>query len=221
MTASRGILIALGITAALSGCAAQRSSQPVDLARGVLAVRMVATPAYIRHVCSRSRLLTAGAACPRELPYVGQQPAWEASICLRGRSGCRGLTWDDLELIHSTVVGGSLKPPNWSHVAVFGGSLTRVAFPFGFPTGGKVVKLRDGLFTQSGTHPLSFGITRWGKKTGMLVLAPDYPRGGEQGGHLIFEWQSSGVSYAIGLHAWEPLLEAAATLRAIVRSARS
>jgi hypothetical protein len=212
--------MALGVTVTLSGCAASSSSQPVDLAAGVRSVRMAATPAYVSHLCSRSRLLTVGAACPSQLPYVGQQPAWEASICLRGRSGCQASTWDDLELIHS-IVGGSLKPPNWSHMAIFGGSLTRVAFPFTFPTGGKASKLRNGLFAQSGTHPLFFGVTRWGRKTGTLVLAPDYPGGGEQGGHLIFRWQSNGVSYAIGLHAWEPLLEAAATLRAVVQSTRA
>ena len=206
----------LAAIAVLTGCSSGRSSVPVDLANGVQPTRMAATPASVRRLCERSRLLSAGAACPRQLPYVGQEPAWDASICLRGRPGCLGLTWDDLELIHSG--GGSLRPPNWSHVAIFAGSLTRVAFPFGFPAGGTVVAVRVGVFTHSGAQPIFFGVTRWGAKTGALALAPDYPRGGEQGGHLIFLWKKDGTAYAIGLHAWEPLMQAAATLRAIVGS---
>jgi len=211
--------VALAAIAVLTGCSSRRSSEPIDLANGVQPTRMAATPAYVRRLCQRSQLLSAGAACPRQLPYVGQEPAWEAYICLRGRPGCLGLTWDDFELIHSG--GGSLEPPNWSHVAIFAGSLTRVAFPFGLPTSGTVVALRDGVFTRSGAQPIFFGVTRWGAKTGTLALAPDYPRGGEQGGHLIFLWKRDGTAYAIGLHAWEPLVQAAATLRAIVRSTDS
>ena len=38
------------------------------------------------------------------------------------------------------------------------------------------------------------------------------------GNHLIFRWREHGRTYALGLHAWEPLSEAVATLRAIVDS---
>jgi hypothetical protein len=37
-------------------------------------------------------------------------------------------------------------------------------------------------------------------------------------GHLIFRWQERGVSLALGLHAWEPLSEAPATLEQMVSS---
>ena len=53
-----------------------------------------------------------------------------------------------------------------------------------------------------------------------LVLAPPYGLGGLMGDHLILRWRERGRDYAIGLHAWEPLTEAAATLDAVVSSAR-
>jgi hypothetical protein len=53
--------------------------------------------------------------------------------------------------------------------------------------------------------------------SGDLILAPSYPRGGMLGNHLVFRWGSK-RRYVVSLHAWEPLLEAEATLRAIVAS---
>ena len=65
---------------------------------------------------------------------------------------------------------------------------------------------------------IAFGTVRWGGRNGRLYLAPPYLYGGMMGNHLIFRWREGGRSYALGLHAWEPLREAAATLRAIVGS---
>lgn len=139
-------------------------------------------------------------------------------MCISNQQGCLGLRWDDVELQH--VDFGPSRPPTWSHVSIFAGHLEK-AFPFSCPTSGTAAPLRNGLFARARTNPICFGMARWGHKTGTLVLAPGFTDGGEQGDHLIFRWTSSGVDYAIGLHAWEPLRQAAATLRSIVRSTDS
>jgi len=51
-----------------------------------------------------------------------------------------------------------------------------------------------------------------------VLLAPACPDGGEQGGHLIFRWRRSHVGDAIGFDGWDPLSQAFATLRAMIRS---
>jgi hypothetical protein len=61
---------------------------------------------------------------------------------------------------------------------------------------------------------------RWTETTGILLLAPPYPRGGINGDHLVYVWRDDGVAYALSLHAWRPLREATATLRAVVESIR-
>jgi hypothetical protein len=38
------------------------------------------------------------------------------------------------------------------------------------------------------------------------------------GNHLVFRWREGRREYVVSLHAWEPLTEAAATLKAIVAS---
>jgi hypothetical protein len=177
---------------------------------------MAAAPVRVRTACVRSRLLAP--VCPRRLPAVESQ-AWDTMTCLAGTRGCLGLHWDDLELEHvSRSRRFAMRPPTWGHVSVFAGDLS-TAFPFAYPRTGRPVPLRDGLYEDAGPDAIFFGSTTWGGRTGTLVLAPSYPRGGEQGGHLVFRWRAGGQEYAIGVHAWEPLTQAAATLRAIVLSA--
>jgi hypothetical protein len=76
----------------------------------------------------------------------------------------------------------------------------------------------DGLLAKARTRAIFIGSYTWAGKKGTVVLAPAYPGGGEQGDHLIFRWRQSRVGYALGLHSWEPLSHAFATLRAMVRS---
>jgi len=135
-------------------------------------------------------------------------------VCLVGHTGCLGLTWDDLDLVDA---GYGDHPPVWSHLSIYAGDLTR-AFGFRYPTGGRRVATLDGLFAKARTRAIFLGAYAWGGRRGTVVLAPDYPGGGEQGGHLIFRWRQSGVDCAIGLHGWEPLAQAFATLRAMVVS---
>jgi hypothetical protein len=102
-------------------------------------------------------------------------------------------------------------------VTIYAGDLGR-AFQFRYPTQGRRIHNLDGLFGKKRTRAIFVGAYTWAGKSGTVVLAPTYPGGGEQGNHLIFRWHRSNVGCAVGLHGWEPLSQALATLRAMVRS---
>ena len=154
--------------------------------------RMERTPAYVLAYCAHSARLLA--TCPRVLPKMIQpRPHWETNVCTEGHPGCLGLRYDVLDLLDA---GNGSKPPVWSHIAVYAGDL-RKAFPF--------------RTTLVGVYP-------WHGRYGTVVRAPPYPAGGEVGGHLIFRWRAGRTGFAVSLHAWSPVAEPLATLRAMVLS---
>lgn len=106
------------------------------------------------------------------------------------------------------------RPPRMAHLVIAGGEVERSAPVFDHFIG---ARLRDGLMRQQRARSLSFGRVRWHGLRGDLFLAPSYPRGGMLGNHLVFRWGSV-PRYVVSLHAWEPLTEAAATLKAIIAS---
>jgi hypothetical protein len=165
--------------------------------RGWVRPRVERTPAYVLAYCDKSRLLPR--ACPRVLPRMSQpSPHWEANLCLVGHRGCAGLTWDDLSLVDA---GYGDRPPVWSHVIVQAGNLAH-AFPFRYPAAGRRVARLDGLFGRTRSRAIYIGKFTWGARRGTVVLAPDFPTGGEQGNHLIFRWRQHGTDFAVGLHGW-------------------
>jgi hypothetical protein len=181
----------------------------------VVAPRMERTPAYVLAYCRRSKKLPL--TCPKLLPRMSQPPPhWETSVCLAGRSGCLGLTWDVLDMVDA---GYGNRPPIWSHISIYAGNL-KTAFRFAYPTNGVRPRPLDGLFAKSRPKALFVGSYRWGGKVGTMVLAPSYPSGGEQGDHLIFRWKRDNIGFAIGLHAWEPLSQTMATLKTMIESIR-
>jgi hypothetical protein len=172
------------------------------------------TPPYVLRYCRSAPKLRPE--CPHVLPRMqGPAPHWETSVCRAGRDGCRGTAWDDLELVDAGFNGD--RPPVWSHVSFFAGDLSS-AFPFGYPRSGARRMVVDGLFRKPRRKATFIGSFTWGGHRGTLVLAPSYPAGGEQGDHVIFRWRRGHVSYALGLHGWEPLAGAVAMLRALVES---
>jgi hypothetical protein len=68
-------------------------------------------------------------------------------------------------------------------------------------------------------EPISFGLLDVGDTRALLFLAPPYPTGGYLGNHLVLVWKVPRGRRAVSLHAWEPLTEAAATLRRMALSA--
>jgi hypothetical protein len=104
-------------------------------------------------------------------------------------------------------------PPRFAHIVVH--AEHRHMFPFkwpseDFPQGDEITdKRKKALLLDSPT---------WAGLQGTLVLAPSFPFGGIDGDHIVFRWEEDGGVYAISLHAWRPLNESVATLKAIVES---
>jgi hypothetical protein len=139
------------------------------------APRMEHTATYILAYCRESRRLPL--ACPHLLPRMEQpSPHWETSVCVVGRTDCQSLTWDDLSLVDAGYV---TRPPVWSHVSIYAGNL-KSAFRFAYPTRGVRPRHLDGLFARARTHAIFLGWYAWGGKRGTVVLAPDYPDGGDR-----------------------------------------
>lgn len=109
------------------------------------------------------------------------------------------------------------RPPRMAHIDIVAGRVEGSAHGV-FDYGDTVVALRNGLMRRDRMRSLYFGRVWWAGRAGDLLLAPAHPRGGVHGNHLIFRWGQGGVDFAVSLHAWEPLREAAATPRTIVES---
>lgn len=178
-----------------------------------------ATPAQVLASCSRSRLLRP--ACPKRLP-AGY--AYASKLCPAGKRGCLFPSRIDHLNVESDRSTRKGQMPSFVHLVVYAGDLGGPkgfqnhgfsAFPFDWPSRSSARPLIDGLTKHTGTSAIPFGRYRFGSLRGELVLAP--ATHALDGGHLIFRWRS-GREYAISLHAWEPLTEAAATLRVVVGS---
>lgn len=191
--------------AALSAPAGARTE-----AKGVELVPLA--PAKLAH-CRRSVLLRA--ACPRRVPRVRAE--YLNHLAVEGVGTRLALATFNLER------GGEdreeparNRPPRMGHLVVVGGNVEGIAPVFDRL---RRVALRDGLLRRERPSSLDFGRVSWAGRSGELLLAPSFPNGGMLGNHLIFRWRENCREYVLSLHAWEPLTEAAATLRAVVASA--
>jgi hypothetical protein len=176
--------------------------------RGLLLVPLAATK--LEH-CERSGLLRP--ACPRLVPGVGASYLSHLSVELTGAS-----VLDVFNLERGGEYPGNPernRPPRMAHVVAVAGNVESLA-SFHEPRGEKGSPVRDGLMRRPRTAPLSFGRVRWADRVGPLYLMPSYPHGGMLGNHLVFSWRQSEQPYALSLHAWEPLTESVAALRAMV-----
>jgi hypothetical protein len=175
-------------------------------------VRLVPlAPKRIAH-CRRSQLLAP--ICPRLVPRVRAPYLAHLSS---GLTGPRPLDVFNLER------GGEWpehpernRPPAMAHLVLAAGNVRGLA-PI-WSQGVRRERLRDELMRERRPYLLRFGPVRWAGRKGWLELAPPYLRGGMLGNHLIFRWTHRGREYLVSLHAWEPLTEAAETLRRIVAS---
>jgi hypothetical protein len=111
-------------------------------------------------------------------------------------------------------------PPVGAHVTVAVGDTARLA-PFRHPDAADPVAALGDPRTEDHrrTAAISFGRVRWGGRSGLLFLAPPVFHGGQLGDHLVFEWGAGDSRLLYSLHAWLPLADAVATLRALVESA--
>jgi hypothetical protein len=171
-------------------------------------------PKKLAH-CRETVLLRA--ACPRLVPRVRAE--YLNHLAVEGEATRFSLATFNLE--RGAEYPGEPdrnRPPRMAHVLVVGGHVERSAGSVFDQL--RAAALRDGLMRRKRTRSLDFGPRHWAGRDGRLLLAPSYPRGGMHGSHLIYRWREKGRDYAVSLHGWEPLTEAAATLQAMVASAR-
>ncbi len=177
------------------------------------AVRLVQLSQKTRAHCERSGLLRP--VCPHLVPRVAAPYLSNLSVELAG-----GPVLDVFNLERGGEVPGHPernRPPRMGHVVAVAGNVERLA-SFHEPRGARREPVRDGLMRRPRAVPVSFGRVRWGGRVGALYLMPPFPGGGVLGNHLVFSWGRPGRPYALSLHAWEPLTEAAATLERMVES---
>jgi len=110
------------------------------------------------------------------------------------------------------------RPPKGAHITVAAGAVWRLT-PYADPDRrSRSVQLTEKVRRASRTRPVSFGHRGWHGRKGILYLAPSYPDGGMLGDHLVFQWGRGNHLRVVSLHAWAPLEETAATLRAMVET---
>ena len=177
------------------------------------------SPTRVLVSCERSRLLRP--ACPRRLPAAYR---YTNSLCPAGKRGCLFPERIDMFNIESLRSPNRIRRrPSFVHLVVYAGDLggpkgfqshAHSAFPFDWPHVSSAQALMDGISRHRRAEAVALGRRRFGAVRGELVLAPATQA--MDGGHLIFRWHSGQREYAVSLHAWEPLTEAAATLRTVV-----
>lgn len=123
-------------------------------------------------------------------------------------------SWTSPSLARTFQLSERNAPPRFIHIVIKAGDLTE-AFPFSFPSAPPSPPEPPKRYHE---EPSTFGRFTWGTHEGLLVLAPKFPVGGIDGGHLIFSWTEGQTEVALSLRAWAPLPDAIATLQAIVVS---
>jgi hypothetical protein len=203
----------VGVITACSGSTGDTGSPVPSLAtdatpsEGTGHVRLAVAPEAVISKCVS--VLESRTVCPRELPIV------DGSYSVR-----TFFQSSDYKLVDISYGGPYPRlspknaPPRFLHVVIKSGDLER-AFPFVFPpTPANPTELPKHYRKRA----FAIGTFSWGSKIGSVVLAPPYPVGGLDGGHLIFRWTGDQGDDAISMHAWSPLSAAMSVLQAIVMS---
>jgi hypothetical protein len=151
--------------------------------------------------------------CPTQVPEATDEPGYFHRARASDGSGTRGgssIFNAEWGAPYRNQINERDRPPRFLHLVLHAGEIGPSTFSFAWPgEPGKV---------PAGRAAKSLGGRSWGSRTGELVLAPRYPYGGLHGSHLIFRWREAGNGYVVSLHAWEPVEEAVAALRATVLS---
>lgn len=181
------------------------ASEPVGLGQSS-ASPLAPTPPKSLKKCERYPQLEP--ACPTKVPII-EDATWHRA---HASNGGRNLWvfFAEWNVPHSGLTSKNA-PPAFAHLNAIAGDVEMMA---DFPVDS--ASERDPPKERSSA--LSFGERTWNGRTGELLLAPSYPHGGMEGDHLAFRWTQEGVDFSLSLHAWDPLEETHATLKAIVES---
>jgi hypothetical protein len=183
------------------------SSEPVRIGEAsTTSAVLMPTPRQILHKCERYPQLEP--ACPTKVPAVE-----DATFHRARASSERNSVWVFFAEWNGPHPGLTKRhaPPAFAHVNAFAGDVQWMA-------GFHIDQASDKDPPEERTSGLSFGERTWNGRTGELLLASSYPHGGMEGDHLAFRWTQEGVDYSLSLHAWDPLGETEATLKALVDS---
>lgn len=178
------------------------SSRPAVRALGYRPALMPLPPRAARR-CEATSGITA--ICPAEIPEIEGR----TFLSLQSARRLFSAEWG----VGRSGIGHQSSPPRFSHVVVLANDPGAI-LPFEVPVA--VAQRVDLGRRRNGA--LLLARPRWNDLNGSLVLAPPYPDGGVNGDHLVYSWRVDGAAYSVSLHAWRPLREATAALRAVVES---
>jgi hypothetical protein len=202
--------VILSFTILLTPACEDRSAYgPVTRSPAVQPVKLAPLPPRLRETCLRVEVLAAR--CPAEVPAT--ETRYRVRELEYGTDSYRVMDFESNAPYPR--IGRRNAPPRFAHVVLKGGDLTK-AFYFEWPSG-PMVAVVDAL-KGNRQAPLLLGTRSWAGRQGALVLAPAFPAGGVDGDHLVYRWEDGDREYAVSLHAWKPLDECVATLRALVES---
>lgn len=210
-------------TGSVAACGAGQDRKTVGTDQRMRApVAMVVTPPAALARCRRARLLRP--ICPRRVPasrpgrYIladgcGNEagitiarrrctlPAWSYQVVTPisgSEPSSRIIAWDGQRWIIPTYA--ALTPPTYQvHVLIQAQPVsTSVAES---PTE-RPRRLSDVLLASARRRVADLGPVRWFGQSGRLLLEPTGASGGEEAGHVVFEFRRHQIDYEISLHAW-------------------
>jgi hypothetical protein len=211
--------IAVLLAAAVSGCWGG-SAGPRDRAAGAAGtplkapVALIATPKWALAACASVAELRRF--CPGRVPLTRRRE-WTMIFTAPRRRFPVAL----FQLQSGVAWGGfqehAHRPPILGNVVVLGGQFIRLNAR-AFPTSrARPVVLRNGIGNGLRRQPIALGPQTWSHIRGELSLTPSsYYDLGELSDLVVFRWRDTAGAHAVGLNVWEPLIDAVATLRAIV-----
>lgn len=194
------LLAAIPVTAALAGSSGAREVPLVPLREAHL------------DTCERSALVRP--VCPRLLPRAGR---YASSLYVEPHLDIFNLGVG----VDSPARSELNRPPSFLHFVLVAGDVERLVNGR-LPRAETRLAVRDGLMGRDRSRPTALGRATWARRAGTVYLMSSWGSGGGMlGDHLVFSWREGGRTYALSLHAWEPLTESVETLRAVVESVPS
>jgi len=194
-----GVVVLLATTCAPSEPTPRRSREPGSSEATGDASALRAIPERLRRACVDA---LSEDACPTLLPRV-DAPYRARAFEMEGY-----VVFDVAASAPYPRFVEKNAPPRFAHIVVKAGDLGR-AFPFTIPA-----TARDP--SRPGDEPVGLGHRTFGELEGTVFVAPGFPAGGIDGGHVVFLTRDASV--AISLHAWPPIDDAVETLGVIVGS---
>jgi hypothetical protein len=190
----------------VSTLASQSGAQKARKVAVVDGVPMTTAPVWLRDLCQTQPLRDA---CPSRVPAASPTVAFVDVVPTppSERPKLRSLRV-------SVSRGGEYpnprrnRPPHFVHLEFTAGHMTSADhFAPSVPINRLTVPQGD-----TATRPISLGTRAWTANPGNLVFGDCFAN------HLCYRWRQNGRGYQIDLHAWDPVVQTARVLRAIVVS---